>query len=839
MGRYNDGSGLFSMKEFRNRGAIKLAPDALVYISGNFGTSVISPVSGKTQNADFKDGISSINVQNNMDPPGSSTATIEIVTPIYDERSNYWISFESPDKKTRRIPIFVPMMEVKVFFKGRFLVGDEPKYYPSFWGFVINVSEDFNGGLYKITLQCADMLHWWQYINVAFKPSYASSYIMRQKQGLTPYASRYKEKTPFEIMYALATEMDWSTFSPPDFLGKLTHSRELVSSNFFNYVYGGILEYWKQRFASNATVLKMYGATGNLIKDPRNKKYPSVNQGHQPEVLNDSDPARRSIKSNVYENFGVEDKYTCDFPTFHVFDQMGDIENAEYRTKIEIATNVRDLIEYEFYQDVNGTFIFKPPFYNLDTKDVLPYRISPQDIISFSSNVNSEEIVTALEVQTSMHRAIRSETGVNEVGYHVDLDLVKRFGERYKKICLWYIERGSKMARSIAVGHMSQMNAKAYSGTVVMPGRPEIKLGFPVYIEHKDVYYYIRSISHTFDYGGSFTSTLSLEALRERIYGTVDGQWQPLKNRIYKLTERYLPYQEQINASNLLPATDTRSQETIQSLINNNPNAKLQPAYKQQNMTTSQIVAEQNKDPNVKLEQFYRDNGYIVASEPGRYEIVKDESVKSIIAQGVQVEETKYTDKKAIAVINKTLADAKKNGKTLPAIYENMPGLGIRTISVVSRNDVVPYTDEEGYKVIGSFRYGRGIVLNPNSILDGAEFGMASDMSDKERNAIKENKEIAGMVPASEKEGYEMNAYFSYSLKNNVESVIPSYIELAVQDNGITAIQLANATVTGGVGAVADENLLQNVQLSEYKKTKQRDQDVKKQAALKKTANHK
>ena len=91
----------------------------------------------------------------------------------------------------------------------------------------------------------------------------------------------------------------------------------------------------------------------------------------------------------------------------------------------------------------------------------------------------------------------------------------------------------------------------------------------------------------------------------------------------------------------------------------------------------------------------------------------------------------------------------------------------------------------------------------------------------------------------AEKEGYEMNAYFSYSLKNNVESVIPSYIELAVQDNGITAIQLANATVTGGVGAVADENLLQNVQLSEYKKTKQRDQDVKKQAALKKTANHK
>ena len=40
-------SGLFTLKEFYNRGVIKLAPDALVYIGGSLTTSVIAPVSGK------------------------------------------------------------------------------------------------------------------------------------------------------------------------------------------------------------------------------------------------------------------------------------------------------------------------------------------------------------------------------------------------------------------------------------------------------------------------------------------------------------------------------------------------------------------------------------------------------------------------------------------------------------------------------------------------------------------------------------------------------------------------------------------------------------------------
>ena len=39
-------SGLFSISAFKNRGIIKLAPDALVYVNGVLGSAIVAPVTG-------------------------------------------------------------------------------------------------------------------------------------------------------------------------------------------------------------------------------------------------------------------------------------------------------------------------------------------------------------------------------------------------------------------------------------------------------------------------------------------------------------------------------------------------------------------------------------------------------------------------------------------------------------------------------------------------------------------------------------------------------------------------------------------------------------------------
>jgi len=167
------GNGIFSLQEFYNRGVTKLAPDVLVYIGGSLTTQVLAPVSNNGNgNLTFDDGITSISIQNTSDPPGSSTANIEINTPIYGPNSKYWVLYPDPLNAGApiRAPLFVPMMEVKVYFKGRYLIKGTPQYYPAFWGLISTIEETYSGGMYKILLGCVDMLHWWAYSTINVHP---------------------------------------------------------------------------------------------------------------------------------------------------------------------------------------------------------------------------------------------------------------------------------------------------------------------------------------------------------------------------------------------------------------------------------------------------------------------------------------------------------------------------------------------------------------------------------------------------------------------------------------------------------------------------------------------
>jgi len=732
MGRYTGNSGLFTMAEFKNRGVIKLAPDALVFISGNFGTSVIAPVSGATQKIDFQDGVSSISVQNNIDPPGSSTANIEITTPIYNEKSNYWVSYMGDNGQMIRVPYFVPMMEVKIFFKGRFMVGEEPKMYPAFWGFIVNVDQSYSGGVHKISLQCADMLHWWQYVNEAFHPNVASDVFTGGKQGLTVWKSRYDRSNAFEIIYSLCTNSGMKNFTVPEWLGKSTPSDSILSTQEIKDVWiEGIMGYWNKRFKNQVNLLKMYGAKGDLLLRPGEKPKPRPDlrdeqNGNSWNMINDANKGAQSTSSLTLHGFNVDD-FVNDFNVYGVFSDIGNLESAEYLTKLDVATQVKQKVEYEFFQDVNGNFIFKPPFYNLNTKNMLPYRIKPHDIINYSSAINSEEIVTALQVQVSINQHFQNDDWVNHVGYHVDMDLTKRYGERFRKESIWYLSGGSEIAWALAAGHLSKMNVKAFTGTLTMPGRPEIRLGYPVYIEHEDKFYYVTSINHSFDYGGSFTTSLSLNAPRPKTFGRDrDGRVSVQKNKMYKLSKRF----------------------------NVGSDEEMDP-----NKTYDQIKAGEILDPNKKLEQLNRDNNFIKSTALGKYDIV----------------------------------DAPDNDKFDRA-----------TIQV----DSVPYTDEEGYKVIGSFRYGRGIILTPGKPLDEAA---TSNSKDSLKNtAAKNQAQAITNIKSSVDEGAAMSDYFKGTFNADIEAAIPLYLKeiLSATDANTINLALTNAADNGALDEDTEALLL-------------------------------
>ena len=624
-------SGLFTETEFQNRGVIKLAPDILVYIGGSLQTQVIAPVtsSGSSRDLSFNDGITSVNISHTVERGGGGTANIDIAAPIYNEKSNYWVPFRTDVGQVVRMPVFVPMMEVKIYARGRFMVKDSPRYYPIFWGFITHVEESYSGGLWKISLQCADFLHWWSYMTVTIHPSVESHVASGGRESLTPYATIFKTKNPFDIIYALFESMGYHDFVAATWVGQLTPLGTIYPIKMYQKTVNGIMEYWNSRFGHLGNLLKMYGLGGRLIPiTAKDGQKLMSREPNAPDKVQNTKKSRSQASTVPREerSFKIDDLIKHFMP-FGEFATMDVPNTAETQTKLDFAMEMANRIEYEFYQDVNGNFIFKPPFYNMDVRGLLPYEVNPSDILNYSVSQDTEGIVTALQVATSFHEKILAQTGSEAPmgqGYHIDIDLAKRYGFRHRNMAIQYIV-DRNLARQMAVAQMNKINAKTMVGTITMPGRPEMRLGYPIYLTHRDTFHYVKSIGHTFDFGGSFTTQLGLETERKKVFELKDDTWseEPMRDMIYEYSGQfYVP-------------------------------PEIGPGPSKEN----------EKDPDeIQKTILQSAEGRIAASQMGRYDLVvrKDETQKSI------------------------------TGTTLP------------------------FTDEDGYKLIGAFPYGRGV--NPRDV---------------------------------------------------------------------------------------------------------------------------
>ena len=66
--------------------------------------------------------------------------------------------------------------------------------------------------------------------------------------------------------------------------------------------------------------------------------------------------------------------------------QWGNVNlfESSYTSKLDIARAAATAVGYEFYQDVDGDLVFKPPLYNMDTSGLEAYRIEPEEITSIT-----------------------------------------------------------------------------------------------------------------------------------------------------------------------------------------------------------------------------------------------------------------------------------------------------------------------------------------------------------------------------------------------------------------------------------------------------------------------
>lgn len=485
---------------FRQKEVIRLAPDCVVFINGD----PLMPVCSKCgKSKDIRNDIASVSVTATTGgtPP---TCTIEIQTPRHDEDKYY-----GPNGRL----IFSPMQEVRVYMKGFYFLDAQPVYYPVFWGMITSVVEG-TSTTQNVELSCVGMLHWWEMMQYMVNPGAVDVGV----SGIAPTAwmTKFKNRNSYEIIYML-TQLTMANASITTDLNRVNVIREPKDA--WTKLNRELIEYWQNRLGELESILTMFGVDGTPIALDRR------GQG----VWSLPDERLAGMKSFIATASFTPEETLGKLGPFGALYQ-GSFMETQQMSLLEIANQVKQFTGFEFFQQMDGNFWFKPPFYNMDVRSNNPWSIlDDKYVVSWNLGETEDAVVTRLNVTGSFLWA-KEQSKMIPHGYHVDYNLAKKFGMRAHQLSVGYL-RDAAACQIYAAATMSRINARVTSSSVTLVGRPELRLGFPVYIPARDSFYYVTGITHSFSFGGPFQTTLSLEGRRQKRF---DVDSNVMKNVVMK-----------------------------------------------------------------------------------------------------------------------------------------------------------------------------------------------------------------------------------------------------------------------------------------------------------------
>lgn len=540
------------------RNVVQWTPDFSVYLNGD---TSLPGCNVCHHNINLNEFINSISVDFSTEP-GASNCSLALAIPRHYGDSIF------RDGNT----LLRPGLEVHVYFRGYFPMKGLPSpnsqpvaginlsdipqypYYPVFHGVVTNVTQSYSGGFYSANMSCNGMLHFWEFQKLSGAEGGSFFGARPDNSGIRTTISGHPMTgmTPYAIIYNLYRD----TAGIADGVGFALSSRTnygAVNSTTNDPLYALTLRYWEQRFRNKIYGLRMHGASGQLFTASQqaylsmyntnsyggsagtanisgSAATPNTNiwaqdpalllglrvRGADGRVLRQAD-TRLLASGNGRDQIGLDVSNLQAYPT-----NIGSYGNVNlwestYETKMAVAGAVTQVSGYEFFQDCDGDLVFKPPLYNLDTSSSRVYRIEPEDIVSLTLT-EAEPQATYCIVKGGAFSNIQGLMDEAQFGMrstYVDYKLVAQFGWKEASVESHYFT-DPKAAFFFAINHLDRTNAGTNSGNVVIPLRPEIRVGYPVYIAHIDCFYYVTAVAHSFNLGGECTTTLTLTARRRK-----------------------------------------------------------------------------------------------------------------------------------------------------------------------------------------------------------------------------------------------------------------------------------------------------------------------------------
>lgn len=418
-------------------------------------------------------------------------------------------------------------------------------YYQVFRGIVTEASHDYNGGVYSASLTCADFLHFWQNLQVATNGAVMkNSDVARGASNVFGYMTghAFTKCNPYAIIYTLFRVGYGSTGGADFQLAQETN--HAATSWTSDTQMQQLAAYNMERILANHNMsLKMHGVDGSLYNAyemayigafyDRNRSATSLYQipngvdysmvtSRMQQFMRQMGYNDISSIAQVLDGRSSEDAIILNVLKQEAF--MMDVGSlgalslweTEYMTKLEIASNVTDITGFEFFQDVDGDLVFKPPFWNMDTSQDETFVIKNRDLITFSSSSKEPEATFCKVTGTYFNAQGTGTDGwVAPGATYIDFRLVGMFGWREHSFEAGYLSSPKQMYMA-AISRLDAINIGIHTCTITIPLRPELRPGYPVYVEDAQCFYYIESFSHQFQFGGQCTTSINGTARRRK-----------------------------------------------------------------------------------------------------------------------------------------------------------------------------------------------------------------------------------------------------------------------------------------------------------------------------------
>lgn len=425
-------------------------------------------------------------------------------------------------------------------------------YYHVFHGVVTQVDHAYSGGFWTGTLHCQGMLYFWTYQQISTNASVFGSRPANSKLKTSLVGHTFTKMSPYEIIYTLFHDVAGAAAGVGFALGSKSNTKG-KSAPFKKNLFSLTLDYWKKRFSESPNKLRLFGVSGVLFSAAQAAFLGRLSTSQTSNVLRGRFPGKEKKSKNLpivslaralgffskrnrdalvwAQRTGARKKSDQDLNISQMqafvsdISQFGQINlwESQYRSKMDMIQDVCNITGFEFYQDVDGDFVYKPPMYNLDTSSSRVYRIEDIDIISINFS-EKEPNATFMTIKGSHFKNLRGMGLDNEwgtKGQYIDYRLVAQYGWREQTLEISYLTDPRAMFFA-AVNRLDILNAPIKSASVTIPLRPEIRPGYPVYIPFLDCFYYLQALSHSFQFGSQCTTSLQLIAKRAKFFAPGD-----------------------------------------------------------------------------------------------------------------------------------------------------------------------------------------------------------------------------------------------------------------------------------------------------------------------------